>query len=67
VVVVRRLVLGDCGGFWLAGTIAGMTFALALYQRRAIGDALWLATTKWVDLMESAPGGGRCGVSGGTT
>ena len=28
------------GGFWLAGTIAGMTFALALYQRRAIGDAV---------------------------
>jgi CAAX prenyl protease-like protein len=28
------------GGFWLAGTIAGMTFALALYQRRALGDAV---------------------------
>jgi exosortase E/protease (VPEID-CTERM system) len=28
------------GGFWLAGTIAGMGFALALYQRRAIGDAV---------------------------
>ena len=28
------------GGFWLAGTIAGMSFALALYQRRAIGDAV---------------------------
>jgi len=28
------------GGLWLAGTIAGMTFALALYQRRALGDAV---------------------------
>ena len=28
------------GGFWLAGTIAGMSFALALYQRRALGDAV---------------------------
>jgi exosortase E/protease (VPEID-CTERM system) len=28
------------GGFWLAGTIAGMSFALALYQRRAVGDAV---------------------------
>jgi exosortase E/protease (VPEID-CTERM system) len=28
------------GGFWLAGTIAGMSFALALYHRRAVGDAV---------------------------
>ena len=28
------------GGYWLAGTVAGMTFALALYQRRALGDAV---------------------------
>jgi exosortase E/protease (VPEID-CTERM system) len=28
------------GGLWLAGTIAGMSFALALYQRRALGDAV---------------------------
>ena len=28
------------GGYWLAGTIAGITFALALYQRRALGDAV---------------------------
>jgi exosortase E/protease (VPEID-CTERM system) len=28
------------GGYWLAGTIAGMTFAFALYQRRAPGDAV---------------------------
>jgi exosortase E/protease (VPEID-CTERM system) len=28
------------GGMWLAGTIAGMTFAIALYQRRALGDAV---------------------------
>lgn len=28
------------GAFWLAGTVAGMTFALALYQRRALGDAV---------------------------
>ena len=28
------------GGLWLAGTVAGMTFALALYQRRALGDAV---------------------------
>jgi membrane protease YdiL (CAAX protease family) len=28
------------GGMWLAGTIAGMSFALALYYRRALGDAV---------------------------
>ena len=28
------------GGSWIAGTLAGMTFAVALYQRRAIGDAV---------------------------
>jgi exosortase E/protease (VPEID-CTERM system) len=28
------------GGSWVAGTLAGMTFAIALYQRRAIGDAV---------------------------
>ena len=28
------------GTFWVAGTIAGMSFALALYQRRALGDAV---------------------------
>jgi CAAX prenyl protease-like protein len=28
------------GGLWLAGTVAGMSFALALYQRRALGDAV---------------------------
>jgi exosortase E/protease (VPEID-CTERM system) len=28
------------GGLWLAGTIAGMSFALALYQRRALADAV---------------------------
>jgi exosortase E/protease (VPEID-CTERM system) len=28
------------GGYWIAGTLAGMTFALALYQRRALGDAV---------------------------
>ena len=39
--VVSSLLFGALhGGLWLAGTIAGMTFALALYQRRAIGDAV---------------------------
>ena len=33
------------GGYWLAGTIAGMTFALALYQRRALGDAVMAHAT----------------------
>jgi exosortase E/protease (VPEID-CTERM system) len=28
------------GTFWIVGTLAGMAFALALYQRRAIGDAV---------------------------
>jgi exosortase E/protease (VPEID-CTERM system) len=28
------------GGLWIPGTIAGMAFALALYQRRALGDAV---------------------------
>jgi len=39
--VVSSLLFGALhGGLWRAGTIAGMTFALALYQRRAIGDAV---------------------------
>ena len=28
------------GSFWVAGTMAGMSFALALRQRRALGDAV---------------------------
>ena len=28
------------GTYWVAGTLAGMSFALALYQRRALGDAV---------------------------
>ncbi len=28
------------GGMWLAGTLAGLSFALALYHRRALGDAV---------------------------
>jgi exosortase E/protease (VPEID-CTERM system) len=28
------------GGLWPAATVAGMAFALALYQRRALGDAV---------------------------
>ena len=28
------------GGLWLAGTLAGMTFAVALYRRRTLGDAV---------------------------
>jgi CAAX prenyl protease-like protein len=28
------------GGMWLAGTLAGMSFALALYSRRSLGDAV---------------------------
>jgi CAAX prenyl protease-like protein len=28
------------GGMWLGGTIAGMSFALAMYRRRAFGDAV---------------------------
>ncbi len=28
------------GGLWLAGTLSGMAFALALYRRGAIGDAV---------------------------
>jgi CAAX prenyl protease-like protein len=28
------------GQLWLAGTVAGMLFALALYRRRSIGDAV---------------------------
>lgn len=39
--VISSLLFGALhGGLWLAGTIAGMTFALALYQRRALGDAV---------------------------
>jgi CAAX prenyl protease-like protein len=39
--VISSLLFGALhGGYWLAGTIAGMTFALALYQRRALGDAV---------------------------
>jgi exosortase E/protease (VPEID-CTERM system) len=28
------------GGMWVAGTLAGMSFAVALYYRRALGDAV---------------------------
>ena len=28
------------GGMWVAGTLAGMSFGLALYQRRALADAV---------------------------
>jgi CAAX prenyl protease-like protein len=28
------------GGMWFAGTLAGMSFAVALYNRRALGDAV---------------------------
>jgi len=28
------------GSYWIAGTIAGMSFAVALYQRRALADAV---------------------------
>jgi exosortase E/protease (VPEID-CTERM system) len=28
------------GGMWFAGTLAGMSFAVALYYRRALGDAV---------------------------
>lgn len=39
--VVSSVLFGALhGGYWLAGTVAGMTFALALYQRRALGDAV---------------------------
>ncbi len=39
--VISSLLFGALHGvYWLAGTIAGMTFALALYQRRALGDAV---------------------------
>jgi CAAX prenyl protease-like protein len=39
--LVSSLLFGALhGGYWLAGTVAGMTFALALYQRRALGDAV---------------------------
>ena len=39
--LVSSLLFGALhGGYWIAGTLAGMTFALALYQRRALGDAV---------------------------
>jgi exosortase E/protease (VPEID-CTERM system) len=39
--LVSSLLFGALhGGYWLAGTVAGMTFALAMYQRRALGDAV---------------------------
>jgi exosortase E/protease (VPEID-CTERM system) len=44
--VISSLLFGALhGGYWLAGTIAGMTFALALYQRRALGDAVMAHAT----------------------
>jgi exosortase E/protease (VPEID-CTERM system) len=33
------------GSLWLPGTVAGMTFALALYRRRSLGDAVWAHAT----------------------
>jgi exosortase E/protease (VPEID-CTERM system) len=33
------------GSLWLPGIVAGITFALALYRRRSIGDAVWAHAT----------------------
>ncbi len=33
------------GSLWLPGTIAGMSFALALYRRGAFGEAVWAHAT----------------------
>lgn len=33
------------GSLWLPGTVAGMTFALALYRRRSLGEAVWAHAT----------------------
>jgi exosortase E/protease (VPEID-CTERM system) len=33
------------GSLWLPGTIAGMSFGLALYRRGALGDAIWAHAT----------------------
>jgi exosortase E/protease (VPEID-CTERM system) len=39
--VVSSLLFGAMHGrFWLAGTLAGIMFALAMYHRRSIGDAV---------------------------
>jgi len=39
--IVSSVLFGAMHGqFWLGGTIAGMLFALALYKRRAFGDAV---------------------------
>jgi exosortase E/protease (VPEID-CTERM system) len=39
--VISSLLFGLMhGSFWIAGTLAGMSFALALYGRRALGDAV---------------------------
>ena len=39
--VLSSVLFGLLHGRWLAGTLAGMAFALALYQRRRLGDAVF--------------------------
>ena len=50
------------GGFWLAGTVAGMAFALALYRRGALGDAVLAHATTNGLLMVYAMATGRWSV-----
>jgi CAAX prenyl protease-like protein len=33
------------GSLWLPGTVAGITFALAVYRRGRLGDAVWAHAT----------------------
>jgi exosortase E/protease (VPEID-CTERM system) len=47
------------GSLWLPGTIAGMLFALALYRRRSLGDAVWAHATTNALLAVYASATGR--------
>jgi CAAX prenyl protease-like protein len=50
------------GTMWLAGSIAGLLFGLALYRRRALGDAVQAHATTNLLLALYAFGTGRWSV-----
>ena len=61
--VISSLLFGAMhGGLWLAGTLAGMAFALALYRRGALGDAVLAHATTNGLLLVYAMATGRWSV-----
>lgn len=61
--VISSLLFGAMhGGLWLAGTLAGMAFALALYRRGVLGDAVLAHATTNGLLLVYAMATGRWSV-----